>query len=91
MKRLSNICAILLATLSAFSSRFLELIFSSFFSGISKEWSSQQSAGILSSENVPEWPFLATFLISEASQGTNSRWHPYINALPCQPESILLW
>lgn len=55
------------------------------------EWSNPQSGSLLSAEDVPDWPFLATFLISEASKGTGSPWHSYISALPREPESILLW
>lgn len=55
------------------------------------EWSNPQSGSVLSAEGVPDWPFLASYLISEASQGTDSPWHSYISALPRQPESILLW
>ncbi|KAH7331564.1 hypothetical protein KP509_20G040500 [Ceratopteris richardii] len=55
------------------------------------EWSNPECGSYLSAAGVPDWPFLATYLISEACQGTNSPWHSYISALPRQPESILLW
>ncbi|MCO5585831.1 hypothetical protein L7F22_039764 [Adiantum nelumboides] len=55
------------------------------------EWTCAQSQWCLSAEDVPDWPFLATYLISEASKGKDSPWHPYISALPNKPESILLW
>ncbi|KAI5071032.1 hypothetical protein GOP47_0013283 [Adiantum capillus-veneris] len=55
------------------------------------EWTCSQSRLCLSAEDVPDWPFLATYLISEASKGKDSPWHPYFSALPRKPESILLW
>ncbi|MCO5568392.1 hypothetical protein L7F22_022091 [Adiantum nelumboides] len=55
------------------------------------EWTCAQSQWCLSAEDVPDWPFLATYLISEASKGKDSPWHSYISALPKKPESILLW
>ncbi|MCO5568389.1 hypothetical protein L7F22_022088 [Adiantum nelumboides] len=55
------------------------------------EWTCAQSQWCLSAEDVPDWPFLATYLISEASKGKDSPWYSYISALPKKPESILLW
>ncbi|KAL3502575.1 hypothetical protein ACH5RR_037024 [Cinchona calisaya] len=55
------------------------------------EWSCSEAGEILRQYNVPEWPLLATYLISEASLGTSSRWNCYISALPRQPYSLLYW
>ncbi|KAJ7546475.1 hypothetical protein O6H91_08G041200 [Diphasiastrum complanatum] len=55
------------------------------------EWSSPKAGNVLQENGVPEWPQLASFLISEASQGKNSPWSSYIAALPQQPRSILQW
>jgi hypothetical protein len=41
--------------------------------------------------DVPDWPLLATYLISEASLQKSSRWFNYISALPRQPYSLLYW
>jgi hypothetical protein len=41
--------------------------------------------------SVPDWPLLATYLISEASLEGSSRWSSYIDALPRQPYSLLYW
>ncbi|XP_020264358.1 ribulose-1,5 bisphosphate carboxylase/oxygenase large subunit N-methyltransferase, chloroplastic-like isoform X2 [Asparagus officinalis] len=41
--------------------------------------------------SVPDWPLLATCLISEASLMKSSRWSRYISALPRQPYSLLYW
>jgi hypothetical protein len=40
---------------------------------------------------VPDWPLIATYLISEASLEGSSRWSSYIAALPRQPYSLLYW
>lgn len=45
----------------------------------------------MQSNSVPDWPFLATYLISEASLTGSSRWNRYISALPRQPYSLLYW
>ncbi|KAF3796637.1 Ribulose-1 bisphosphate carboxylase/oxygenase large subunit N-methyltransferase [Nymphaea thermarum] len=55
------------------------------------EWTSQEAGEVLRKFNVPDWPLLATYLISEANLGTSSKWHPYISALPRQPYSLLYW
>lgn len=41
--------------------------------------------------SVPEWPFLAVYLINEASLNRSSKWNAYISALPRHPYSILQW
>eukprot|EP01018_Ginkgo_biloba_P024523 Gb_10725 [translate_table: standard] len=54
-------------------------------------WSCPAAGKILNGHGVPEWPFLATYLISEASLKKVSRWSAYISALPRHPGSILQW
>lgn len=46
---------------------------------------------MLKENGVPDWPLLATYLISEASLKGSSRWNNYISALPRQPYSLLCW
>lgn len=46
---------------------------------------------MLKRNSVPDWPLIATYLISEASLESSSRWSSYIAALPRQPYSLLYW
>jgi hypothetical protein len=46
---------------------------------------------VMKKYSVPDWPLLATYLISEASLEGSSRWSSYIDALPRQPYSLLYW
>jgi hypothetical protein len=46
---------------------------------------------VMKMNSVPDWPLLATYLISEASLEGSSRWSNYIAALPRQPYSLLYW
>ncbi|KAF7833200.1 ribulose-1,5 bisphosphate carboxylase/oxygenase large subunit N-methyltransferase, chloroplastic [Senna tora] len=55
------------------------------------EWSSPEAGEILKRNSVPDWPLLATYLISEASLMKSSRWSSYVSALPRQPYSLLYW
>ncbi|KAF5482635.1 hypothetical protein F2P56_003189 [Juglans regia] len=55
------------------------------------EWSCAEAGKVLKQNSVPDWPLLATYLISEASQMKSSRWRNYISALPRQPYSLLYW
>ncbi|KAJ4958595.1 hypothetical protein NE237_025706 [Protea cynaroides] len=55
------------------------------------EWSCQEAGEVLKRNFVPDWPLLATYLISEASLMNSSRWEKYISALPQQPYSLLYW
>ncbi|TYG62108.1 hypothetical protein ES288_D07G201400v1 [Gossypium darwinii] len=55
------------------------------------EWSSPEAGLVLKQYSVPDWPLLATYLISEASAQKSSRWCNYISALPRQPYSLLYW
>ncbi|PNX95260.1 ribulose-15 bisphosphate carboxylase/oxygenase large subunit [Trifolium pratense] len=55
------------------------------------EWSCPEAGEVLKKNSVPDWPLLATYLISEASLMTSSRWFSYISALPRQPYSLLYW
>ncbi|KDP29954.1 hypothetical protein JCGZ_18523 [Jatropha curcas] len=55
------------------------------------EWSCPEAGEVLKQYSVPDWPFLATYLISEASLNQSSRWSNYISALPRQPYSLLYW
>ncbi|KAK7304864.1 hypothetical protein VNO77_42756 [Canavalia gladiata] len=55
------------------------------------EWSSPEAGEVLKRNSVPDWPLLATYLISEASLMESSRWNNYISALPRQPYSLLYW
>ncbi|CAA7407149.1 unnamed protein product [Spirodela intermedia] len=55
------------------------------------EWSSKEAGDVLRKYPVPDWPYLATYLISEASVMGSSRWSRYISALPRQPYSLLYW
>ncbi|WOH03103.1 hypothetical protein DCAR_0522495 [Daucus carota subsp. sativus] len=63
----------------------------SLFITADSEWSCPEVGDILKRENVPDWPLLATYLISEASLKDSSRWINYISALPRQPYSLLYW
>jgi hypothetical protein len=56
-----------------------------------QEWSCQEAGEVLKQYSVPDWPLLATYLISEASLEKSSRWNNYISALPRQPYSLLYW
>ncbi|KAK7327285.1 hypothetical protein VNO80_31652 [Phaseolus coccineus] len=55
------------------------------------EWSHPETGEVLKRNSVPDWPLLATYLISEASLMESSRWSNYISALPRQPYSLLYW
>ncbi|KAK9133996.1 hypothetical protein Scep_013527 [Stephania cephalantha] len=55
------------------------------------EWSCPEACAVLKRNFVPDWPLLATYLISEASAKESSRWSNYISALPRQPYSLLYW
>ncbi|WOL12097.1 ribulose-1,5 bisphosphate carboxylase/oxygenase large subunit N-methyltransferase [Canna indica] len=55
------------------------------------EWSCPEVENALKRNSVPDWPLLATYLISEASLKSSSRWNSYISALPRQPYSLLYW
>lgn len=55
------------------------------------EWSCPEAGEVLKRNSVPDWPLLATYLISEASLMKSSRWSNYISALPRQPYSLLYW
>lgn len=55
------------------------------------EWTCREAGEIIKRNNVPDWPLLATYLISEASTMESSRWNKYISALPRQPYSLLYW
>eukprot|EP00262_Sarcandra_glabra_P006874 TRINITY_DN19435_c0_g1_i1.p1 TRINITY_DN19435_c0_g1~~TRINITY_DN19435_c0_g1_i1.p1 ORF type:complete len:517 (-),score=65.01 TRINITY_DN19435_c0_g1_i1:471-1979(-) len=55
------------------------------------EWSCPEAGDVLRRNSVPDWPLLATYLISEASLTKASRWSNYISALPRQPYSLLYW
>lgn len=55
------------------------------------EWTCPEAGEVLKRNYVPDWPLLATYLISEASQMKSSRWSNYISALPRQPYSLLYW
>lgn len=55
------------------------------------EWSCPEAGQVLKQYSVPDWPLLATYLISEASFKESSRWSNYISALPRQPYSLLYW
>ncbi|XP_077237626.1 rubisco methyltransferase family protein isoform X2 [Tasmannia lanceolata] len=55
------------------------------------EWSCPEAGDVLKRNFVPDWPLLATYLISEASLMDSSRWSNYISALPRQPYSLLYW
>ncbi|XP_057955305.1 ribulose-1,5 bisphosphate carboxylase/oxygenase large subunit N-methyltransferase, chloroplastic isoform X3 [Malania oleifera] len=54
-------------------------------------WSCPEAGEVLKQISVPDWPLLATYLISEASLMKSSRWSNYISALPQQPYSLLYW
>ncbi|KAL6911402.1 hypothetical protein ACP4OV_000207 [Aristida adscensionis] len=55
------------------------------------EWSRSEVGDVMKRNSVPDWPLLATYLISEASLEGSSRWSSYIAALPRQPYSLLYW
>lgn len=55
------------------------------------KWSNPEAGDVLKQYNVPDWPFIATYLICEASLMKSSRWSNYISALPRQPYSLLYW
>ncbi|GMN27570.1 hypothetical protein TIFTF001_001712 [Ficus carica] len=55
------------------------------------EWSCVEAGEVMKKNSVPDWPLLATYLISEASLLESSRWSNYISALPRQPYSLLYW
>lgn len=56
-----------------------------------QEWSFPEAGEVLKRYDVPDWPLIATYLISEASLMKSSRWSNYISALPRQPYSLLYW
>ncbi|XP_044955700.1 ribulose-1,5 bisphosphate carboxylase/oxygenase large subunit N-methyltransferase, chloroplastic [Hordeum vulgare subsp. vulgare] len=55
------------------------------------EWTNREVGDVMKRYSVPDWPLLATYLISEASLEGSSRWSSYIDALPRQPYSLLYW
>ncbi|XAR55243.1 [Ribulose-bisphosphate carboxylase]-lysine N-methyltransferase [Bertholletia excelsa] len=55
------------------------------------EWGCKEAGEALKRNGVPDWPLIATYLISEASLMKSSRWSNYISALPRQPYSLLYW
>ncbi|XP_030965829.1 ribulose-1,5 bisphosphate carboxylase/oxygenase large subunit N-methyltransferase, chloroplastic isoform X2 [Quercus lobata] len=55
------------------------------------EWSCTEAGEVLKQNSVPDWPLIATYLISEANFMESSRWSNYISALPRQPYSLLYW
>ncbi|XP_068644007.1 ribulose-1,5 bisphosphate carboxylase/oxygenase large subunit N-methyltransferase, chloroplastic [Aristolochia californica] len=55
------------------------------------EWTCPEAGAVLKGNSVPDWPLLATYLISEANARDSSRWKNYISALPRQPYSLLYW
>lgn len=61
----------------------------SLFITADSEWSCREAGEVLKQYNVPDWPLLATYLISEAGLMNSSRWSNYISALPRQPYSLL--
>ncbi|KAH6785193.1 hypothetical protein C2S51_037648 [Perilla frutescens var. frutescens] len=63
----------------------------SLFITADSEWSCREVGEVLKQYNVPDWPLLATYLISEAGLMNSSRWSNYISALPRQPYSLLYW
>ncbi|XP_011100517.1 ribulose-1,5 bisphosphate carboxylase/oxygenase large subunit N-methyltransferase, chloroplastic [Sesamum indicum] len=63
----------------------------SLFITADSEWSCREAGEVLKQYNVPDWPLLATYLISEAGLMNSSRWSNYISALPRQPYSLLYW
>ncbi|KAK6259608.1 SET domain - like 6 [Theobroma cacao] len=63
----------------------------SLFITADSEWSSPEAGQVLKQYSVPDWPLIATYLISEASSSKSSRWSNYISALPRQPYSLLYW
>lgn len=63
----------------------------SLFITADSEWSCPGAGDVLKQNSVPDWPLLATYLISEASLMKSSRWSNYISALPQQPYSLLYW
>ncbi|KAL1560945.1 [histone H3]-lysine(4) N-trimethyltransferase [Salvia divinorum] len=63
----------------------------SLFITADSNWSCREAGEVLKQYNVPDWPLLATYLISEAGLMNSSRWSNYIAALPRQPYSLLYW
>ncbi|PIN03459.1 N-methyltransferase [Handroanthus impetiginosus] len=63
----------------------------SLFITADSEWTCLEAGQVLKRAHVPDWPLLATYLISEASLINSSRWSNYISALPRQPYSLLYW
>uniref|UniRef100_A0A0D9VKG0 SET domain-containing protein n=1 Tax=Leersia perrieri TaxID=77586 RepID=A0A0D9VKG0_9ORYZ len=55
------------------------------------EWGCPEVGNVMKKNSVPDWPLIATYLISEASLESSSRWSNYIAALPRQPYSLLYW
>lgn len=58
---------------------------------VDSDWSCPEVGNVLRGTSVPDWPLLATYLISEANAMNSSRWCSYISALPRQPYSLLYW
>lgn len=56
-----------------------------------QEWSCPEAGEVLKRNSVPDWPLIATYLISEARLMKSSKWSNYISALPRQPYSLLYW
>ncbi|CAL1356179.1 unnamed protein product [Linum trigynum] len=63
----------------------------SLFITADSQWSCQEAGEIMKKYSVPDWPLIATYLISEASLEKSSKWSNYIAALPRQPYSLLYW
>ncbi|KAI5340038.1 hypothetical protein L3X38_019312 [Prunus dulcis] len=63
----------------------------SLFITADSEWTCGEAGKVLKQNGVPDLPFLATYLISEASSLESSRWSNYISALPRQPYLLLCW
>ncbi|KAL6144057.1 hypothetical protein ACLB2K_054752 [Fragaria x ananassa] len=63
----------------------------SLFITADSEWTCREAGKVMKKNSVPDWPLLATYLISEASYLKSSRWSNYIDALPRQPYSLLYW
>ncbi|CAI7898039.1 unnamed protein product, partial [Closterium sp. NIES-53] len=54
-------------------------------------YSCPRVGALLQAANVPDWPALAVYLLSEAGRGPASEWSGYIETLPRAPPCILQW
>ncbi|CAI5982764.1 unnamed protein product [Closterium sp. NIES-64] len=54
-------------------------------------YSCPRVGALLKAANVPDWPALAVYLLSEAGRGAASEWSGYIETLPRAPPCILQW